>query len=34
MSLVTFERAVDTTGVLFLLLVGLVTAGALAVVGI
>ena len=33
MSLTGFGRAVDKTGVLFLLFIGLVTGGALAVVG-
>ena len=32
MSLTRFERAVDQSGVLFLLAIGLITAGALAVV--
>jgi hypothetical protein len=33
MSLVKFERALDSSGGLFLLVIGLVTAGALAIVG-
>jgi hypothetical protein len=34
MSLATFERILDRTGGLFLLAIGVLTGGALAIVGI